>query len=139
MLADVFGAAASGLLLGIQFNPIIALAGAALAAGLFTAGRVGAAAIVLAGAWVLGDGLELIAQGTEALSGTGLVSGGLAAQWVVLVLWALAGLGIGYVLPAWAGAFVGTRVTHGTGWLAAGMVAATASGALSMLGGGFGG
>lgn len=139
MLADLFGAAASGLLLGIQFNTLIALVGAALAAGFYTAGRVGVAAIVLAGAWALGDGLELFSRGTEALAGTGLVSGGPAAQWVALVLWALAGLGVGYVLPAWAGAFVGTRVTHGTGWLAAGMVAITASAALSMLGGGFGG
>ena len=137
MAAELLAAAGAGLLLGIAFSPVIALAGAALAAALYTAGRTWAAALVLLGAWALGDGVALLSQGTDALAGSSLVSGGLTAQWVVLVFWAVVGLGVGYALPAWAGAFVGTRVTHGTGWLAAGMVAVTASVALAMLGGGF--
>jgi hypothetical protein len=135
--AELFAAAGAGLALGITFSPFIALAGAALAAALYTAGRTWAAALVLLGAWALGDGVALLSQGTDAFAGPGLVSGGSAAQWVVLVLWVIVGFGVGYALPAWAGAFVGARVTHGTGWLAAGMVAVTASVALAMLGGGF--
>ena len=138
MATELFAAAGTGLLLGIQFSPVIALVAAVLAAALYTAGRTWAAAFVLTGAWTLGDGVALLSRGTDALAGTGLVGGGPAAQWVVLVLWALVGFAVGYVLPTWAGTFVGTRVTHGTGWLAAGMVAMTASAALAMLGGGFG-
>jgi hypothetical protein len=138
MVGDLAAAAGAGLLLGIQFNPLASVAGAALAAGLATTGRTAAAAGVLLGAWLLGDGARVLARGADAIAGSGLVSGGEAAQWAVLGLWALAGLAIGYVVPAWAGWFVGSRVTHGTGWLAAGAVAATASGALSMLSGAIG-
>ena len=138
MAGDLFAAAGAGLLLGIQFNPVASVVGAAIAAGLATTERVAAAAGVLFGAWLLGDGARVLARGTDAIAGPGLVSGGEAAQWAVLALWALAGFAIGYLLPAWAGWFVGSRVTHGTGWLAAGAVAATASGALSMLSGAIG-
>jgi hypothetical protein len=138
MAGDLAAAAGAGLLLGIQFNPLASVAGAAIAAGLATAGRTAAAAGVLFGAWLVGDGTRVLVRGADAIAGSGLVSGGEAAQWAVLGLWALAGLAIGYALPAWAGTFVGYRVTHGTGWLAAGAVAATASGALSMLSGSIG-
>jgi len=138
VVAELASAAGAGLLLGVQFNPVASVVGAAVAAGLFAAGRTRAAAVALAGAWLLGDGLRLFSRATDAIAGPGLVAGGEAAQWVVLVLWALGGLALGYALPAWAGAFVGRRVTHGTGWLAAGAVAATASGALSMLAGALG-
>jgi hypothetical protein len=136
---ELFAAAGAGLLLGIQFNPLASVAGAALAAGLATARRMWAAALVLAGAWALGDGMLLLSRGTDALADSGIVTGGAGAQWTVLALWGVAGFAIGYALPAWAGAFVGRRVTHGTGWLAAGAVAVTASAALSMLSGGLGG
>jgi hypothetical protein len=40
-----------------------------------------------------------------------------------LAAWALTGLGIGYVLPAVAGAYVGRQVHRGTGYLSAGAIA----------------
>ncbi len=138
MAADLFVAAGSGLALGLAFNPIASAVGVALAAGLATAGRMLAAVVVLAGAWLLGDGAYLLSSAADGLAGSGLVSGAESAQWVALGFWALAGIAIGYALPTWAGTFVGTRVTHGTGWLSAGVVAATASGALSMLSRGLG-
>lgn len=138
MVAELATAAGAGLLLGLQFNPLASIVGAAVAAGLFVAGRSAPATFVLLGAWLLGDGARLLARATDAIAGPGLVEGGDAAQWAVLALWALGGFALGYALPAWAGAFVGRRVTHGTGWLAAGAVAATASGALSMFSGALG-
>lgn len=136
MAAELFAAAGAGLLLGIQFNPLFSVVGAAIAASLFAVFRTRLGMLVLAGAWVLGDGVLVLSRGTGAFAGPGLVSGGPDAQWATLALWVAAGLAVGYVLPAWAGAFVGRRVTHGTGWLAAGAVAVTASAALSMLAGG---
>ncbi len=138
MVTELASAAGAGLLLGIQFNPVASVVGAAVAAGLFAAGRAVPAIVVLLGAWLLGDGARLLARATDAIAGPGLVEGGIEAQWAVLALWALGGFALGYALPTWAGTFVGRRVTHGTGWLAAGAVAATASGALSMLSGALG-
>lgn len=129
----MFAAAWAGMVLGVQVNPVASVAGAALAAALATAHRTWAAAFVLCGAWLIGDGAQVFVRATGALAGPGLVAGGPDAQWVALGLWALTGVAVGYVLPAWAGAFVGRRVTYGTGWLAAAAVAATASGALGAL------
>lgn len=125
----MFAAAGAGLMLGIQFNPVASVAGAALAAGLAAARRMWAAVFALCAAWILGDGSRLFVSASGALA-----EGGADGQWVFLALWALTGLALGYALPAWAGAYVGRRVTHGTGWLAAAAVAASASGALGMLG-----
>jgi len=49
------------------------------------------------------------------------------------VAWAVVGLFVGYVLPMLAGVYVGRRVTHGTGWLAAGSIAVAASLAVATL------
>ena len=136
MAADLIAGTGAGLLLAANFNPVTAVAGAVLGAGLATTGRVRAAVLVVALAWAAGDGMLLLARASEVRDGGVLVEGtGAAGSWVAIALWALVGAAVGYAAPAWAGAFVGRRVTHGTGWLAAGAVAATASGALMMLGG----
>lgn len=89
---------------------------------------------VLLGSWVLGDGLLAIARAHEATA-TGAAS---ATLWVTLVLWALGGFALGYALPAWAGTFVGRRVTFGTGWASAGVVAASLAGAIAAITGAIG-
>lgn len=133
MIAEILAAAGAGLTLGVQFNPIASVAGAALAAGLAAMHRTWAAVVVLCVAWLLGDGSRLFVSATGVLAGRGLVAGGPDAQWIALGLWTLTGVALGYALPAWAGAYVGRRVTHGTGWLAAAAVAASTSGVLGML------
>ncbi|MDY0087597.1 MAG: hypothetical protein RBS78_03475 [Coriobacteriia bacterium] len=135
MAGELLAAAGSGLQLGIQFNPVVAAAGAAIAAAFAAVGRVRLAAVTLAVIWLLGDGMRIVSRAADALGSNGLVAGGAGAQWAVIVMWALASLCIGYVLPTWIGAFVGSRVTHGTGWLAAGALAATAASALATLSG----
>jgi hypothetical protein len=64
-------------------------------------------AVLFAG-WALGDGIRLVASGGSE---------------PYLAAWALTGLGIGYVLPALAGAYVGRQVHRGTGYLSAGAIA----------------
>ncbi|MBU4557502.1 MAG: hypothetical protein KJ747_11605 [Actinobacteria bacterium] len=80
----------------------------------------------LVSAWLIGDGMRIIARARDVYdSYAHLISPDetTAAAYTALALWALLGILIGYVFPAWAGAFVGRRVAHGTGWLAAGSVA----------------
>jgi len=132
-------AASYGLQLALQYNPLAALVGATLAAALFAPrDRValrriwGSSAVVIA--WLLGDGLRVIARTRDVYDGFTVAAsarGSVAIDYAALIVWAGVGLVIGYVLPAWAGTFVGRRVTHGTGWLAAGSIALTASLALS--------
>ena len=128
-----------GLLLGLKYSPIPAVVGAAPAAALFVArvkrveARVWAGSIV-AIAWLLGDGMRVIARARDAYDGQLVLSMGEApasAVTVALVTWAVVSLGVGYALPVWAGVYVGRRVTHGTGWLTAGSIAVAASLAIS--------
>ena len=117
-----------GAALGASFNPITAAVGSGLAAALVgsprTSGRGLQAAGVLLLAWLLGDGLRVLSRVREA---SGVVG---TATWETLVSWALLGFAF-YLLPTLVGAFVGRRVTHGTGWLSAGVIALTLSGALA--------
>ncbi len=137
MAEGALAAAVTGLALAVSFNPMASLVGAALAAALLArAERPGAGIVVLAAAWLLGDGLRVLARARDAFDGVGpLVPGAPVATWVALGLWALGGALVGYALPAWAGAFVGRRVTHGTGWLAAATIAAVSSAGLAVLAG----
>jgi len=125
--------------LGLQFNPIFAVVGAAIAAGLLGYAKAprergfwaGAAIVV---AWLVGDGLLIMARARDAYDGVAQVSGSpVWATVVLLALWALVSVTIGYLVPAWAGVTVGRRVTHGTGWLAAMSVAVGVSLGISSL------
>ena len=125
--------------LGLQFNPIFAVVGAAIAAGLFGYRKAprerrfwaGAAIVV---AWLVGDGLLIMARARDAYDGVAQVSGSpVWATVLQLALWALVSVTVGYLLPTWAGVTVGRRVTHGTGWLAAMSIAVGASLGISSL------
>ena len=120
----------NGLVLGVGFNSLTSFVGS-IAAAMLLAREPGRlrwmlAVLVLGGAWFVGDGVNLVqyAQGAPVLS---------AAEWLGMLLWALVGFGVGYLLPTWAGVFVGRRVTWGTGWASAGVTAAMVSGMLSVL------
>jgi hypothetical protein len=125
----VLEALRSGWQLGISFNPLTSLVGAVVAAVLLARRpgplRWALGLAVLGGSWLLGDGLAILAHARELLAAGAEPD---PAQWLALALWVVLGFGFGYVLPAWAGTFVGRRVTWGTGWIAAGVVAASVSG-----------
>jgi hypothetical protein len=138
---SILAALALGFALGVSFNPFTSVAGASLAAALYGSPkahrdrRLWWLAVVLL-AWLLGDGFRVMARVRDAvdlLPAPELHGGAASAQWTALAVWAIAGLLIGYVLPAALGSYVGHRVTHGTGWLSAIAVAATVSVALSVL------
>ena len=137
MLAGLLSGVTLGAGLALQFNPFVSLVGAVVAAALLTRSeRVGIGAVVVGAAWLLGDGLRVATRAHDVIEGVGTpLAEGVVAAWAVLALWVVGGLLIGYVVPAWAGSFVGRRVTHGTGWLAAGLVAASVSAALATLAG----
>ncbi len=138
MVAELLSAAGVGLALGVRFNPLAAPLGAVIAAAIGSReGRTGLAALAVGVAWLLGDGLRVLAKVLDASDGTALLASGGGPQtvWLALSVWALGGLLLGYALPAWAGVFVGRRVTFGAGWLAAGAVAATASVGIALLAG----
>lgn len=130
-----------GLELAFQYNPLAALVGATIAAALLAPrDRVmerriwAASALVIA--WLVGDGLRVIARSRDVYDGHTLAAsagGSVALDYTAIVAWAVVGLLVGYALPTWAGAFVGRRVTHGTGWLAAASIAIAASLALTTL------
>jgi hypothetical protein len=122
-----------GALLGLAFNPLTALIGATLAGALGARSRIGWALVVVLAAWVLGDGVRVIAAIAATVEAAG--EGVIAAEVAPLVAWGLVSLGAGYALPAWAGAFAGSRVTHGTGWLAGGAIGAAVCAAIATLGG----
>ena len=108
--------ALAGAAMGLQFDPLTATVSAAVAAALVgyprapSSRRLWAAAALLAG-WAVGDGIRVAG---------GVGSGGAAL--VYGTMWSLTGLGVGYLLPALAGAAVGRAVFHGTGWLTAAAV-----------------
>jgi len=122
---------ALGVGLGLQFNPVTSLVGSLVAAVVFGTPRASAArrplaVAVLAVAWLAGDGVAI---------GRSIAADPPKAptDWTAVVLWALVGALVGYVVPAAAGALVGRRVTRGTGWLSAGAVALAVAGALVVI------
>ncbi len=122
-----------GALLGLAFNPVTALGGAAIGGALGARSRIAWAAFAVFAAWLLGDGVRVLAAVAATLEeATGTSA---TAEVAPLVAWGLVGLVAGYALPAWAGAFAGARVTHGTGWLAGGSIAVAVSAAIATLGG----
>ncbi|KAF0209364.1 MAG: hypothetical protein Q8S43_09875 [Actinomycetota bacterium] len=142
-LFSLFGDAADvvwqAIRLGLQFNPVFAVVGAAIAAGLLgyrkaPRERMFWAGSVIVVAWLAGDGLRVLARARDAYDGATLLNG--TPVWgtiLLLALWAVVSVVVGYLLPTWAGITVGRRVTHGTGWLAAMSIAVGASLGLSSL------
>lgn len=118
-----------GTAAGLQFNVIAAALTAALAAGLSGHRRADrtsllwSGGVVLAG-WLIGEGIRL-----ASVASTGALVAG----------WAIAGLSVGYVLPAVTGAYIGRMVHKGTGYLSAAAVAAMMVPALASVGDTFGG
>ncbi|MFA5844818.1 MAG: hypothetical protein WC971_08340 [Coriobacteriia bacterium] len=112
----------AALALGAAFNPLASAAGSIACAALAGHPRAGRTRVawgwaVLVLAWLAGDGVRALAFAR--------------AGWAFVALWGAAGFALGYALPAGAGVLVGHRVTHGTGWLSAVVVAGTLSVALS--------
>ena len=127
----------AGLRLGLQPNPLLGVGGATLAAVLAghkrasrTQTRLAAAALLVA--WLAGDGITIVSRARDAALGVGAFAGGWPG-WAAIAVWAVLSFAVGYLAPALVGVAVGRRVTHGTGWLAAGVVAASVSGTLSVL------
>lgn len=129
-------ALAAGVAFGLSFNPLTAVVASAVAA--FDAGTKKATAatmvrstVVLVVGWLVGDGFRAMAWARDMLDADG------GGEPLVIVLaavaWAVVGFVVGYVLPAATGAFVGRRVTVGTGRLAAASVAVGMTLALSIL------
>lgn len=151
MTEETLRAIATGIGLAVAFNPLASViatpVAAALLSGLTGPGcaRRGWAIAVLAFGWFVGDGLQVLfyvrdvghmRDALDMVGGTLQVGSAVWEQYTALALWVAGGLALGYALPAWAGSFVGRRVTHGTGWVAAAMVAASTSVAVAMLSGG---
>jgi len=119
-----------GLALASQFNPLVALLTAALGAALCGypgAGR-GAwlrmlAAVALG--WFVGDGVFILTSAKSLAGIPDVASGAWWVHWLPFVVWVTGSLVIGYLAPALVGGAVGRRVTRGTGWLAAVVVAGT--------------
>lgn len=140
-MAGTASAVAAGLELAVRFNPLAALVGATIAAVLAgtrtdssSHSRTGLALGVLLLAWLIGDGFRVLALARDVVDSVGgLMGGPRSVEWTAIATWALGGLAIGYILPAWTGIFVGRRVTHGTGWLAAGSTTLAAAGAIVAL------
>lgn len=127
----VWTAVRDGALLGVQYNPLVAVITAALAAALWGYPKVPRdrrwwAALVLALGWLAGDGLRVLARARDYYEGAaGYANAGLPvwSGWTNLAVWAVVSLALGYIAPALVGGAVGRRVTHGTGWLAAAAIA----------------
>lgn len=131
-LATVLVALRDGALLGVQYNPMVAAATVALAAGIMGVPRKGRrihperAALVLGVGWLVGDGLRILARARDLFDSAAVMSSAglpMWPTWTTIAAWALVSLALGYVAPAFVGGAVGRRVTHGTGWIAAAGVA----------------
>lgn len=146
MAGDILNALGTGLVLAISYNPLAAVFAAPIAAALVGIRKPSHqrwvwACSVVGFAWLIGDGLRVLARTRDVydgLSGMLAVGSPTWAQYVVLGTWAVVGLLLGYVLPVWTGVFVGRRVTHGTGWVAAASIAVGATLALSAIVGSLG-
>lgn len=118
--------------LGLVVAPYSSLLGSIVAAVLITRAKsaIGYAVggLVLVAAWLLGEGLFRLSV-TQGAAGPDP-----QRVWLLFGVQALVSLGFGYVLPTWAGYFVGKRVIRGTGWISAGVVAASAAGAVYAIG-----
>lgn len=130
-------AVVDGVGLAAQYNPLIALVTAVAASVLSgfpraTRERQHLSELVIAVGWLLGDGLRILGHGRDLYDGIA-VSGSDWAAWGTLVVWAAGSLALGYLLPVFVGTTVGRRVTHGSGWLAAGGMAAASSAAITAL------
>lgn len=129
-MLGVYGSAVlHGAVFGLEFNPLSSLVAAILVAALVgypsaPRSRLWWAALLLLGAWAIGDSLDLVA---------GLADGPDAQAWLIEITFVLVSFGVGYLIPASAGAYVGRHVTHGTGWLSAMAVAAMVAGALIVI------
>lgn len=141
---QALAALGEGLSLGVQFNPLASVVASVVAAVLVGFPRASHdrrwwAALVVAVGWLAGDGLRILGRARDYTDGLWSPLQGATLPWVgwvLLATWALVTIGFGYALPTTVGATVGRRVTHGTGWLAAGAVAAGTSVALSWVVGG---
>jgi hypothetical protein len=129
----------AGWQVALGFNPLASVLGAGAAAALLARdpgpARRAVATIVLVGAWFVSDAAyaaELFRQLRAVAGSAPLLAWGIAAAA------ALGGFALGYALPAWAGVFVGRRVTWGTGWASAAVTAATVSVALATITGALG-
>jgi len=126
-----------GVGLAAQYNPLVALVTAVLACVLAgypraTRERQHMSELVIAVGWLLGDGLRILGHGRDLYDGIA-VTGSDWVAWGTLVVWAAGSLALGYLLPVFVGTTVGRRVTHGSGWLAAGGMAAASSAAITAL------
>lgn len=117
--------------LALSFNPLTSLLGSMLVAVLLTRARSTFTTViswsVLAGIWVVGDAVLRTLPAEKA---------GAATTWPAFTAFALGAAGsfcLGYFLPAWSGSFVGRRVTFGTGWASAAVIAASTSAAVGAL------
>lgn len=138
-MSDALEALRAGGALAGEYNAVFAAVFAAVAAMLLArAGGVGGLisgiAVLLVG-WLIGDGMRTIAWARDLADGSGtlLPESPLWANVTAIVVWGAGSLAVGYALPAWAGAFVGRRVTWGTGWIAAAAVSASFSATVLML------
>ncbi|MCE5204253.1 MAG: hypothetical protein ABFC80_06355 [Coriobacteriales bacterium] len=135
--AAVVDAIADGARLGMQFNPVFATVGAAVAAAVVGYPKAHderrfSAGVVIAIAWLAGDGLRVIARARDAADGIGALHGA-ALGWLTLLAWGITGLALGYIAPMLAGAAVGRRVTFGTGWLTSATISVAVSLALASI------
>jgi len=135
-VSDPIGAVLIGASLAAAYNPVLGALTAALTAALWAKPgirrRETAGYVVLAAGWLLGDGMRVIAAARDLSEHADslLPEASRATSAMALVVWGLGGLALGYALPAWAGAFVGQRVTWGTGWIAAIAVSLSVSAAI---------
>lgn len=143
-MSQVSGALAAlgnGVQLAIQFNPLVALVTVVVAAALAGFPKAKSehrhrATVALVTGWLVGDGLHVLGRTRDVFDGVAAFAPAgspLWATWLLLLVWAAGSLLLGYATPALAGASVGRRVTFGTGWLAAGTVAAAVSVSLSAI------
>lgn len=140
-LSSLLTALLGGVRGGLHPNPLIGVITAALAAALMGAPKTPRereryAWVVLVVGWLIGDGLWVLGRTRDLYDGVGRLleaAQPIWADWVTIAVWALVSLTVGYVVPVLLGKTVGRRVTHGTGWLAAGSVAVMASLTLSTL------
>ena len=133
----VWAALFDGLTLATQYNPLVAIVTAAIAAAISgypkaPRERQHISELIIAVGWLIGDGLRVLGHGRDLYDGIAITGSDWAA-WGTLVVWAAGSLAIGYLLPVFVGTTVGRRVTHGTGWLAAAAIAAGASAAISVI------